>query len=196
MNILSVDTTSEVLSVALRADSEVFAAARRFKAPHDETLLPAVGRLLKKAGLALGDLDAVAAASGPGRFTGIRIGMAYASVAAARLKVPAVAVSRFSAAAFHAPAGKVCAVLEGFRGEKYYQLFEGRAPVEPPRWIGGEAWAAARRGFEKAGIAILEGEPGAQDLLAPALSLLAGKKSALPPFEPLYLKPAGYMLKR
>ena len=198
MRILAVDTTGESLSVALRAGPKTFGQTRKFTKPHDETLLPAIDRLLKKAGLKLADLDAIAAASGPGRFTGIRIGMAYASVAAARLKIPALAVSRFEAAAFRAASGKFCAVIEGFRDEKYYQLFDRKGGAllasDKPQWIGGHAWLEVRKSLEKTGTAILEADPRAEDLLGPAAFYLSRAKRSLPSFEPLYLKPAGYML--
>ncbi|MEQ1920329.1 MAG: tRNA (adenosine(37)-N6)-threonylcarbamoyltransferase complex dimerization subunit type 1 TsaB [Elusimicrobiota bacterium] len=84
MKILAVDATGEVLSVALGAH-ELKRAAKK----HDEALLPLIERLLKKAKLKWSDLDAIAAASGPGRFTGIRIGMSFAAAAASRLTASA-----------------------------------------------------------------------------------------------------------
>jgi tRNA threonylcarbamoyladenosine biosynthesis protein TsaB len=176
MNILAVDTTGESLSVALQAGRRVYSVHRVFARPHDETLLPAVDRLLRRAKIGLDDLDAVAAASGPGRFTGIRIGMAYAAIAARCAGKPALAVSRFEALAFGRAEKRFCVVIPGFRGEKYHQVFPGGKPL----------WSAAL----PAGLPLVEGDPGAARLLGPAAAWLARKRR--PRFEPLYLKPAGY----
>lgn len=206
VNILAVDTTSEFLSLALRVGGKISALRRRAGRPHDETLLPGVDRLLSRAAVELDELHAIAAASGPGRFTGIRIGMAYASVAAAQLKIPALAVSRLEALAFKTPGPRVCAAIPGLREEKYYQLFrrpggEPSRPASPraagplrpaggPVWIDAAGWDEARAELEGSGAAIILEEPGAADLLGPAARLLRLKR--LPRFEPLYLKPAGY----
>lgn len=197
MNILAVDTTGEALSLALRAGEKTYGLSRKARAPHDETLIPAVEGLLGRAGLRLEDLDAIAAASGPGRFTGIRIGMAYAAVACSRLGMPALAVSRFEAAALGVPGSLVCAALPGFRDEKYYQLFRRRGgrlvPEGAPVWTGAQDWARAKAALEKRGAVVAEKDPGAMDLLEPASQILKGRR--IPKFEPLYLKPAGYEAK-
>lgn len=197
MNLLAVDTTGESLSLALKAGDKVCSLNRKARAPHDETLLPAIESLLGRAGLKLSELDAIAAASGPGRFTGIRIGMAYASVACARMRIPALAVSRFEAAAFKIPGRLVCAVLSGIREEKYYQLFCRRGgrpvPAGEPVWARPQDWARAKALWEGRGAVIAEREPNASDLLEPALCWLVRKR--LPKFEPLYLKPAAYEVK-
>ncbi len=183
MNILAVDTTGEALSVAVQKGDKVYSLRKVFPKPHDETLLPTVDRLLAKAKLKLKDLDAVAAASGPGRFTGIRIGMAYAAVAARCIDKPALAVTRFEALAFGRSEPRLCVVLEGFRGEKYYQLFRRGRPEAPPVWV---------RELPKLDAPVVAGDPGADALLGPATRQLSLKRR--PSFEPLYLKPAGYEL--
>lgn len=197
-NILAVDTTAEFLSLALASGGKVRVLHRRVGRPHDETLLGGVDRLLVRAGIAMGDLHAIAAASGPGRFTGIRIGMAYASVAAAQLKIPALAVSRLEALAFRTPGRLVCAAVPGYREEKYYQLFRragGRAaaalrPEGRPFWVDAAAWEKVRAELEGKGVMVVLEEPRAADLLGPAELCLRRKR--VPKFEPLYLKPAGY----
>lgn len=188
MNVLALDTSGDELSVALASGGKTREIHRLYKAPHDETLPKAVQALLKRAALKLADLDAIACASGPGRFTGIRVGMAWAAVTAWALKIPALAVTRFEAAAWATGSAPVCVALEGWRGEMFYQRFAG-APLEAPVWIAADSWKKARPGLGE----VLEAKPRARDLLGPAERLLAAKLT--PPFEPLYLKPAGYELK-
>jgi tRNA threonylcarbamoyl adenosine modification protein YeaZ len=190
--ILAVDGTEDVLTLALLSRGKVWKKRCGAGRPHDELLIPAIDGLLRRAGLKAKDLDAVAAASGPGRFTGIRIGMAYAAVAGLSLKIPALAVSRLEALASKANASPVCAVLKGWKEERYYQFFRrsrtGRSrPQGAPLWISAEGWPAVK---SRAKAAVLEGAVEAADLLTPATWQLRLKSR--PAFSPLYLKAAGY----
>jgi len=200
MNILAIDTAGAPLSLAVQAGARVRAYERELARPHDETLLPRVRRLLAKSGLRWQDLDALVAASGPGRFTGIRIGMAFASVLAGRLRIPAFAVSRLEAQAAKTPGRLVCAALPGWREETFYQLFRRSAPgsaaVRPAAvalWAGAREWEAIRRELDARGAVLVEGGVGARDLLPRAARLLQSRRRTR--FEPLYLKPASYELK-
>ena len=194
MNILAVDATGEVLSIALDAGGKTFAVRKSVKRPHDETLLPAVEALLKRAKARWDDFDAVAAASGPGRFTGIRIGLSFAAVVGMKLKIPALALSRLEAAAEKSGLADVLAALPGWKGEVYSQRFvrrkTGLAADGAPEWTAAEAWPPVRAAAEAKGLAVAFGDTDAGDLLAVARRRLAAK--AIPPFEPFYLKPAGY----
>lgn len=197
MNILAIDTTSNPLSLALKTGGRILRFERELSRPHDETLRPHLRRLLKRAGLGICDLDVLAAASGPGRFTGIRIGMAYAAVLAGQLKIPALAVSRLEALARKAPGKLVCAVIPGYRDEKYWQVFartkslEVRA-VAAPTWGGCEAWSRTRDDLAARGAILAEGEVAARDLIPVAEYKLALRRLR---FAPLYLKPASYEFK-
>jgi tRNA threonylcarbamoyladenosine biosynthesis protein TsaB len=193
VNVLAVDATGDALSVALEARGKVWRARRATKA-QDEALLPAVESLLARARLKWADLDAVAAAAGPGRFTGIRIGLSFAAAAGFQLKIPALALSRLEAAAELAGADRVLAALPGWKGEVYHQEFRrtraGLAAAGPAAWTAPEAWPAARAASEARGELVALADVGAEHLLPVARRRLAAKK--IPPFEPLYLKPAGY----
>lgn len=194
MNILAVDTTGEALSVALAAGGRTLSRHRPVKTPLDELLIPAVERFLKSAGLKWKDLDAVAACSGPGRFTGIRIGMAWAAVVSSRLKIPALAISRLEALAWKASSGSFQAVLEGWKEEKFVQAYKrsGQAPVAaaPPEWIRAEDWPRRESELRQQGFVPFTGITKAVDLLKPAEAMLNRKRR--PKFAPLYLKPASY----
>jgi len=185
MNILAVDATGDVLSVAVGAH-ELKRAAKK----HDEALLPLVERLLKKAGLKWSDLDAIAAASGPGRFTGIRIGMSFAAAAGFQLKIPALAISRLAAAAGRSKAGRVLGALPGWKDEVYAQAYRKGKASGAATWTAPQDWPAFRAAAEEKGFEVAYGDTAAADLLPVARAcLLAGK---IPPFEPFYLKPASY----
>lgn len=186
MNILAVDATGETLSVALGAHR-----LSRASAKHDEALLPLIERLLKKAKLAWTDLDAIAAASGPGRFTGIRVGMSFAAAAGHQLKIPALAVSRLEAAAAARDGGpRVLGALPGWKDEVYSQEFVNGKAKGPAVWTAPAEWPALRAAAKARGLSVAFGETTAADLLPVARRLLASKRT--PPFRPFYLKPAGY----
>jgi tRNA threonylcarbamoyladenosine biosynthesis protein TsaB len=94
MNVLGFDTSTAATSVCvLRADGEAFEheppVERLFEPPgHARELMPAVERLLRESGLAFGDLDALAVGTGPGGFTGLRIGIATAHGIAKSAGIP------------------------------------------------------------------------------------------------------------
>ena len=97
--ILAIDTSSSRVVVALgRADGSSigetdWAAGHR----HGETLLPAVGRILAENGVAQASLTAIVVGTGPGTFTGLRVGLATAKGLAHGLGVPIVGVASSAA---------------------------------------------------------------------------------------------------
>ena len=94
MNVLGFDTSTAATSVCLlRADGEAFEVEppveRLQERPaHASELMPGVDRVLRDAGLAFGDLDAIAVGIGPGGFTGLRIGIATAHGIAQSARLP------------------------------------------------------------------------------------------------------------
>ncbi|MFA6317094.1 MAG: tRNA (adenosine(37)-N6)-threonylcarbamoyltransferase complex dimerization subunit type 1 TsaB [Elusimicrobiota bacterium] len=202
--VLAVDTTEDTLSAALLSGGRVLRSSVKAGRGHERLLFTAVDRLLKKAGLKMEDLSALAASSGPGRFTGIRVGMTFCCVAASRLGVRAVAVNRLAALAFgcaaacrEAGAKRLAAVIPGWKDEKFYQLFTAGPrprPAGAPVWATAEGWLQALPAIKDSGAFVVEAVPGATEVLALAVELLG--RGRLPAFEPLYLKPAGYELKK
>ena len=94
MNVLGFDTSTAATSVCLlRADGEAFevepAVERLFEPPgHARELMPGVDRVMREAAVGFGDLDAIAVGTGPGGFTGLRIGIATAHGIAQSAGVP------------------------------------------------------------------------------------------------------------
>lgn len=75
MNILAIETTTKVLSVAVLNENEILGEIFiNSKLNHSKTLLPTIDNLLKSLTLSLKDIDAFAISDGPGSFTGLRIG--------------------------------------------------------------------------------------------------------------------------
>jgi tRNA threonylcarbamoyl adenosine modification protein YeaZ len=89
----------------------------------------AVDGLLTGAGLAAGDVDRVALVRGPGSFTGLRIGMAYAKGLCAGLRAEMVVISTLELLAMPLlrNGSTVCALIDARKGEAYGAVY---APVE------------------------------------------------------------------
>ena len=88
-------------------------------------LVPQIAALLHKHGLSKTDIGAFVVVSGPGSFTGLRVGLAAIKALAEILKKPIVPVSLLEVAASASRAqGKVVAALDGGRGEVYFGAYE------------------------------------------------------------------------
>ncbi|MCD8374530.1 MAG: tRNA (adenosine(37)-N6)-threonylcarbamoyltransferase complex dimerization subunit type 1 TsaB [Oscillospiraceae bacterium] len=131
MLILGLEASAKAASAALTRDGALL--AQHFQCSgltHSRTLLPMTEDLLKNAGLALADVDAVAVSQGPGSFTGVRIGISTAKGLCWGAEKPAVGVSTLEAMAWNgecAPAGSViCCVMDARRSQVYNALFDFR----------------------------------------------------------------------
>jgi tRNA threonylcarbamoyladenosine biosynthesis protein TsaB len=116
------DTATPVTSVAAGSEAGVLAAmAVRNDRAHAELLVPMVRQVLEHAGLDQGALAAVAVGTGPGLFTGLRVGISSAKALAQAWRLPVVAVPSLDLLAFACrQAGRlVCAVIDGRRGELF-----------------------------------------------------------------------------
>lgn len=97
--LLALDTATTTIVVAAGAvDGDVLAAeAFEGRYRHSQELLPAVVRVIERAGLRLADLAGVVVGTGPGAFTGLRVGIATAKTLAHELGCPIVGVPSSSA---------------------------------------------------------------------------------------------------
>jgi len=148
--ILAVDTASKLTSIALSRGDQVIAL---FGASLDERrsvrLWAEVEFLLGESEVALKDVDLFAACTGPGGFTGLRVGIAAIKGLAQAVGRPVVGITSLEAAAFASqPARRVCSMVNAYKGEVYSQLFsfdEAGIPVSENEPVATEAIAAAER---------------------------------------------------
>ncbi|HSQ59850.1 MAG TPA: tRNA (adenosine(37)-N6)-threonylcarbamoyltransferase complex dimerization subunit type 1 TsaB [Acidobacteriota bacterium] len=98
-SILGIDTASPRGSVALLVDGTIRGRADLLPGGHSSALAAAAEALVREAGLSLRDLSGIAVSRGPGSFTGLRIGLAWAKGVAFASGVPLVLVSAHEAAA-------------------------------------------------------------------------------------------------
>ena len=105
MIVLGIDTATDVVSVAV-VDGEVVLAASELRSErrHAEDVTPMIDFVVKRAGLGLNELAAIAVNVGPGLFTGMRVGIASAQALAYALSLPLVGVDGLAAMAAGVPA--------------------------------------------------------------------------------------------
>src|SRR5437773_1836431 len=103
MIVFGLDTCLASCSVAVRDGERVLASAREVMARgHQERLAPMAQAVMARAGLGFGQLDRIAVIVGPGSFTGLRVGIAFAKGLAAALDLPAVGIGALEALAAEA----------------------------------------------------------------------------------------------
>ena len=132
MRILTIEASTPVEEVAV-VDGRDVLASRRSGAGRGraDELIASVAHVLESTATTVRELGAVAVSIGPGRFTGLRVGLATAKGLAEATGVPVAPVSTLEALAESAGAaeGLVCPLLDARRGEVYAALFRlgGRA---------------------------------------------------------------------
>lgn len=128
--ILALDSTAEVSTVAV-CDREKLLSEITVNTgnTHSATLLPAVEQALRMAEITVNDVDVFACSTGPGSFTGVRIGAATIKGIAYGKNKPCVSVSTLEALAYNLSDrdGVVCPVMNARRGQVYNALFEAKS---------------------------------------------------------------------
>jgi tRNA threonylcarbamoyladenosine biosynthesis protein TsaB len=130
--LLAIDTTFGACSAAVLQGKLVL--AKRFEVMqrgHAEALAPMVEAVMREAGLAFADLDKLAVTTGPGSFTGQRVGLAFMRGLKVALSLPLVGVTSLAAMAAEALADSglevAAAVHDAKRGEVYIETTAGLA---------------------------------------------------------------------
>jgi len=137
MKILAVDTALGACSVALLDDGKILAHIfEPMDRGHAERLAPMVDEAMKKAGMDFSSLDRLAVTTGPGTFTGQRVGLAFMRGLRLALRRPLTGVTTLEAmaAAAMAETGKTeaAALHDARREEGYLLLQDGDSVVQPP----------------------------------------------------------------
>ena len=100
MLILSCDTSNSTCCAGVYEDGrELSYELSLEKRTHSETFMPLVERVIKASGKEYKDLDAIAVTTGPGSFTGIRIGLSAVKGLSYALSIPCIPVSSTAALA-------------------------------------------------------------------------------------------------
>jgi tRNA threonylcarbamoyladenosine biosynthesis protein TsaB len=211
VRVLAVDTTSPRASVALSGPAGLLAEQRSVsEAGHSRWVLPAIAGLLEGQGLEAGAIDLFAVTTGPGSFTGLRVGLGTVQGLALASGKPCVGVPTLDVLAHTAEGASqtLVALMDAFRGEVFSGIYDAQARLVGERRVGrlaellagvprgaafvGDAAVAQRAAIEAA----VEGAlfPEASGFLAAPLARLAQQPGQQPvrasELRPLYLRGA------
>ena len=189
MKILVMDTSGPVCGVAVMEDEKVlceFTAQNRNT--HSASLMPMTEAALTFAGTDLSALDAVAVVTGPGSFTGVRIGVATAKGLAHGAGIPCIPVDALEALAVSAGSfdGVVCPIQDARAGQVYGAAFRESERLLPDEPLKLEEF------LEKAGklgdrfLFLGDGVPVHRDKIRETL----GEKAVFAPAHMAYLRPS------
>ena len=178
MILLAVDTTANLCSACIYDSAAARVCARRAEdigRGHAERLFPVIEETLADAGHSLAGLNKLAVCTGPGSFTGIRVGVAAMRGLALALDIPLIGIGVFDCMAHMSESdAAVLVVLDARRDEVYAQLFSAhRAAAGPPQVLPRRyalAWAHRHRAALFGSAAPVLAELDADD--APPLTVL------------------------
>ena len=126
---LAMESSAKPASVAICSDGALLGQYYQNNGlTHSRTLLAMLDSLLKNLDVAMSDIEQIAVASGPGSFTGVRIGVSAAKGLAWGLDIPICGVSTLEAIAYQNPGQDsiVCPVMDARRNQVYNALFQWR----------------------------------------------------------------------
>jgi tRNA threonylcarbamoyladenosine biosynthesis protein TsaB len=134
--ILSIDTTSEFGSIAL-TEANVVIEEVALQAPEGfgHVLFGHIQHLLERRGTTVHQMECFAAASGPGSFTGVRVGLAAAKGLAEATGKRMVAVSNLRALASFGSAPLRATVIDARRGEVYGAVYNSQLELVMPEAV-------------------------------------------------------------
>ncbi|MCR4436222.1 MAG: tRNA (adenosine(37)-N6)-threonylcarbamoyltransferase complex dimerization subunit type 1 TsaB [Clostridiales bacterium] len=133
MKILAVDTSSTAASVAIVENTKLMAEYTLNHAKtHSQKLMPMVKELMDELGLKPEDVDIYAASSGPGSFTGLRIGITTVKALAYATQKPVVSVPTLDALAYNIPLTDsiICPVMDARNNQVYTALYKWEKNIQ------------------------------------------------------------------
>ena len=189
MKILVIDTSGPVCGTAVMDGEKVYSEfTAQNRNTHSASLMPTIEAALNAAGTEMKDLDAVAAVTGPGSFTGVRIGVATAKGLAHGAGLPCIPVDALEALAASAGDfdGIVCPIQDARAGQVYGAAFRkaerltGDAPVKLEEYLNTVSALGERFLF------IGDGVPVHRE----AITAVMGEKAEFAPAYRGYLRPS------
>ena len=144
MNVLCIETSAGEGTLALQCGSKLLSAMIATPQAQAEELIPRIDDLLKRAGIALPQLDAIGFGCGPGSFIGVRLGACVAQGLAAAAGIALAPVSSMAALARHVapetgPPRDVVVCLDARMGELYWAQYacsaDGVVALTPERLL-------------------------------------------------------------
>ena len=196
MNVLFIDTACGTRALLV-------VGADRFYDENDrnagsETLMPMIDGLLKRAGIALADVDLFGACIGPGSFTGLRIGLTTVKAFCYCTDKPCFAVNNLRLCSYNNNGGKVVSIADAGNKVCYVASYDGDTELDPPECMtvdDAKAYVAAHDGYkvsvDKKLAATFDGKVGVGEReLYTAVQKHAGETLDAKALLPLYVRKA------
>lgn len=126
MKVLGIDSSSMVAGIALVTDEIVTAEYNiNYKKTHSQTLMPMLEDICRMTEIDLSEIDAIAVSSGPGSFTGLRIGSATAKGIGLALQIPLIHIPTLEALAYNMWNSDkyICPIMDARRNQVYTAVY-------------------------------------------------------------------------
>lgn len=196
--IVAIETSSTVLGLGMNDGNRKFWHVKEVPNRHSDLLIPQLRRLFKKAKLNPQDVSAVCVDTGPGSFTGIRIGVACARTLGQTLNVPVIGISSLDIIAGTASAGQViCATVPAPGNNVFAAVYSGLKRISEYKLINYNdllTWLKESFGISQSETFIARNKPDVRILSEMALALLQNTKKTIKfhysKVLPFYLSPS------
>lgn len=127
MNILGIDTSSKKANVCIKTNNITLDKWIENEITHSEKLLPLIDNTFKEANITINDIDYLACTTGPGSFTGIRIGLSTIKAFAKVINKPIFAISSMDVLAYthNEDTSNFCiSVIDAKNSRIYYSVYK------------------------------------------------------------------------
>lgn len=127
MKILSIDTSSSICAVSVLEDTNVIQEINLDdKKTHSENLMVLVKKILEISNIKLKDIDLIVCSTGPGSFTGIRIGVSAVKAMAEVLEKPVIGISSLDSLAGNEKVedGYICSIINANNNQVYAGVYD------------------------------------------------------------------------
>ena len=128
MKILAINTSGSNGEICIKEDEKI--TSTKIVSPYSENIILAIQKTLESANLELGDIDAFGVVTGPGSFTGIRIGMAVIKGFLCGLNKKCVEINSFELLSYNIKDSNFIAVLDSGNADCYYAIFKDKTTKE------------------------------------------------------------------
>lgn len=125
---LGINTANSFSEITINFNGKVF--SNPVQNPYSENIMTALQKTLSDASLDVSDVDAFGVVTGPGSFTGIRIGMAVLKGILCGLNKPCVAINSFELVSYNIKDNNFAVVVDSGNSDFYYAIFKDKKIVE------------------------------------------------------------------
>ena len=198
MIVLALDTCLSACAGAVTRDGETLSRlVEPMQRGHQERIAGMTAELMDAAELTFSHLDRIAVTIGPGSFTGLRIGLAFAKGLGLALDIPCAGVGVLEVLGRQAGTGKTIAVLDARAGQVHCRVFQNGEPLGEARTLG----IAEATKLSAPEVLIGEGAPllaaafpNARQIIPescdPVIAAALGSRDPLTPAAPVYMRAA------